>query len=156
MSDISEKQLVHAPLSAAQHLLKAFMAAHKAPQGDGSRVVLQAAGFEQPAVVTVAPAHRPADMTPRYAVTWKSETNDAMFPIFDGFLTVEADQDYDAFWLKIQGSYAPPGGVAGKLFDAVVGNRIAMTTTQNLLISIRDAAEAQFRSDEAKKPHTRA
>jgi hypothetical protein len=152
MSHLSERELVHAPLGSADRLLSAFMEANPAPAAAGARVILRAAEFAEPAIVSLTPAHRPADMTPRYAVHWQAEGGGA-FPIFDGFLSVAADEDYNSYWLVIEGDYEPPGGLAGKMFDAVIGNRIAVATTRNLLASLRETAEALFTKEEARKPH---
>jgi hypothetical protein len=152
MSHLSERELVHVPLASADRLLSAFMDAHPSPTGAGARVILRAADVTEPAIISLTSAHRPADMTPRYAVHWQAEGGGA-FPIFDGFLSVTADQDYNSYWLVIEGSYEPPGGLAGKMFDAVVGNRIAVATTRNLLGSLRDTAEARFKEEESRKPH---
>ncbi len=152
MSRISERVLVHAALPAADRLLSTFIAANPAPGGEGARVILHAANLSEPAIITVAASRRPGDMTPRYAVRWKAEGGGA-FPEFDGSLLVEADEDYDAFWLVIEGAYAPPGGLAGQMFDAVVGNRIAVATTRDLLLAIRDAIEDVFAQEERRKLH---
>jgi hypothetical protein len=113
---------------------------------------LHAAGFSEPAIITLTAVHHPGDMTPHYDVHWKAEGGGA-FPVFHGRLTVEADEDYNSFWLAIDGSYDPPGGLAGKMFDAVVGHRFAVETTRNLLSAMRDAAEATYRREEESKPH---
>ena len=152
MSHISERVIVRAPLAWAERLLAAFFAANPAPAGEGARVILHAAEVSEPAIVTLTKAHRPEDMTPRCAVHWQAEGGGA-FPEFDGFLTVEADEDYNSYWLAIDGSYKPPGGLAGKIFDAVIGHRIAVATTRNLLISSRETAETVFNREEALKPH---
>ena len=151
MSAIVEKDLVHAPLASANYFLQAFLAAHPAPKGAGARITLHAGDAAQPAIVSLEPAHRPEDMTPRYRVHWEAEGG-GHFPIFDGELTVGADDDYDAFWLLLDGAYAPPGGVAGQLFDAVVGHRIAATSARGLLTEIRLEIEALFTAQERAKP----
>lgn len=154
MTRVAERQLVLAPLASAARLLAAYFAANAAPDGTGARIVLHAAEFNAAAIVTVTPVHAPADMTPHYTVHWESESNDP-YPVFDGRLTVEADNDYNSFWLKIDGSYEPPAGLAGKLFDTIVGHRLAEETTRNLLASIRDAVQTTFQSEEAAKRKTR-
>lgn len=151
MSDISERELVRAPLAAADSLLNVFLAAHPGPREEDARVLLRAANVSEPAVVTITKAHRPSDMTPRYAVHLEAEGEGA-FPIFDGSLSVEAGEDYNSFWLAVEGSYSPPGGLAGKMFDVLVGNRIAGEAARNLLIAMRDTAEATFARQEKNKP----
>jgi hypothetical protein len=130
--------------------LKAFLAEHAAPNGEGARVLLHAGEAAQPAIVSLHPAHRPADMTPRYKVHWEAERH-GPYPVFDGELTVGADEDYDAFWLVLDGSYAPPGGIVGEVFDAVIGHRIAMASARSLLTDMRTQIEARFAAQELAK-----
>src|ERR1700734_2836318 len=97
MTSIVEKELVHAPLASADRLLQAFFAAHPAPEGPRARIMLRAGDAAQPAIVELTQAHRPQDMTPRYAIHWEAEGG-GLYPNFDGELSVEADEDYNAFW----------------------------------------------------------
>jgi len=53
------------------------------------------------------------------------------FPSFGATLTVRpAGEETD---LVLDGSYEPPGGVVGALFDRVVGHRLAARTMDGLL-----------------------
>jgi hypothetical protein len=149
-TSISERALIHAPLGAADGLLAGFFAAHPARTDTGARLIFHAGNIETPAIVLVAAAHMPGDMTPRYTVHWESDGHTG-FPVFEGVLTVDADEDYDAFWLRITGTYRPPAGIIGAAFDAVIGNRLAAETAHNLLAEIRDAVEAVFHQQERSK-----
>jgi hypothetical protein len=149
MSDIDEKVLVHAPLGSADRFLERYFAAHAAPNG-GARVDLRAGDLAKSAIVTLVPAHRPADMNPRYTVHWEPEAP-GPYPVFDGELTVDGDEDYNAFWLVLDGSYKPPGGLAGELFDALVGHRIAETVTHELFATLQTAIEGYFAEEERGK-----
>ena len=153
MTSIVEKDLVHAPLASADRILQAFFAAHPAPDGARARIVLHAGDVAQPAIVELTPAHRPEDMTPRYAIHWEAEGG-GLYPNFDGELNVEADQDYNAFWFVLNGTYVAPGGVAGQLFDAAVGRRIAVATARGLLGEMRTETEAYFAAQERAKRAT--
>jgi hypothetical protein len=150
LSDIDEKVLVHAPLASAARFLERFRAGHAGPKGEGARVELRAGDLAKNAVVTLVPEHRSGDMTPRYAVHWEAE-QPGPYPIFDGILTVAADEDYNAFWLVLDGGYRPPGGLAGGIFDALVGHRIAETVTHGLFDAIRSEIEAFFAEEERTK-----
>jgi hypothetical protein len=153
MTLIVEKDLVHAPLASADRLLQAFFAAHPAPDGAGARIVLHAGDAAQPAIVGLKRVHRPEDMTPRYAIHWEAEGG-GLYPNFDGELNVDADEDYNAFWFVLNGSYVPPGGVAGQLFDAAIGRRVAEATARGLLGEMRVETEAIFAAQERAKPVT--
>lgn len=151
MSTIMEKELVHAPLGSANSFLQTFFANHTVPNSEGARIVLHAGEGAQAAVVSLQPAHRPEDMTPRYRVHWEAEGG-GPFPVYDGELTIGADNDYNAFWLVLGGAYAPPGGAAGQLFDAVFGHRIAVSSARGLLTDMRAEIESLFAAQERAKP----
>ena len=150
MTPIAEKQLVRAPLASAHRFVHAFMADHRAPKGNGARVTLRAGDAAQPAIVVLQAVHRPQDMTPHYKVHWEAESG-GPYPVFDGELTIGGDEDYNAFWLDLNGVYTPPGGLAGGLFDAVIGRRIADATARGLLAEIRTTIENLFAAEERAK-----
>ena len=103
-------------------------------------------------IVTIRPDHKPADMSPRYQVAWEPE-GAGLFPLFAGELNVESDDDYDAFWLALRGTYEPPLGLVGAAFDMVVGTHVAAVCARNLLATIAQSIEAAFVADEARKVH---
>jgi hypothetical protein len=150
MSSIDEKVLVHAPLASAARFLERYMAAHAAPAGNAALVTLRAGELEKGAVVSLVAARRPGDMTPRYAIHWESE-QPGPYPVFDGELTVAGDEDYNAFWLVVDGTYKPPGGLVGQVFDALVGHRIAETVTRGLGNAVRSEIETMFAEEEQRK-----
>lgn len=151
MTEIVEKEPVAAPLASAHDLIAAFFSTHPAPNGDGARVILHAGDVAQSAIIRLESAHRPADMTPRYRVHWEPEAG-GPYPVYDGELRIGADEDYNAFWLILEGSYEPPGGVAGQVFDNVIGHRIAAAVARNLLTEMRTEIEATFEARERAKP----
>lgn len=150
MSAIVERELVHAPLAAAGGFLEAFFASHAAAKGGGARVILHAGSAAHSAIVTLKSTHRPEDMTPRYRVHCEAEGS-GPYPIYDGELSIGADMDYDAFWLVLDGAYAPPGGAAGKIFDAVAGHGIAIAAARGLLTEISAEIEVLFSDQERAK-----
>jgi hypothetical protein len=150
VTGINEKSLVHAPLGSANRFLERYFAAHAAPHGEGARVVLRAGDLAMPAVVTLVAAKRAGDMNPRYAVHWEAE-KPGPYPVFDGELTIDGDEDYNAFWLVLDGGYRPPGGLAGGVFDAVMGHRIAETVTRGLLDAMGSEIEGYFAEEERAK-----
>jgi hypothetical protein len=154
MTMIADKKLVHAPLASASTFLQAVLAAHPAPSGPGARILLRAGEAEQSAIITLHPLHRPEDMTPRYGVHWEAEGG-GRFPMFDGELVIEADEDYNAFLLVLNGTYVPPGGLPGHVFDAVIGHRIAQEAAHGLLNEICLETERRFTDAEAAK-HVRS
>jgi hypothetical protein len=150
MTRIAEKQLVRAPLASAGRFLEAFFDAHRDAEQTAAHVALTAGDLAREAIVTLTPAHRPGEMTPHFHVTWK-DAHAGPYPHFTGTLGVESDEDYGAFWLALEGTYTPPGGVGGRVFDALIGYRIADATARGLLLQLRDETERRFTLEESAK-----
>ena len=66
------------------------------------------------------------------AVVWEPASG-GPFPVFRGFLSVQSGEDHGSCKLVLEGDYRPPFGVAGRVFDAVIGRRIARVTARDLL-----------------------
>jgi hypothetical protein len=65
-------------------------------------------------------------------------------PDFDGTLHATDEQNSHCR-LVIGGTYTPPGGSAGMLFDRLIGGRISAATLTALLRQLRDAIETDYR-----------
>jgi hypothetical protein len=76
-------------------------------------------------------------------VAWEPDAS--LFPSFKGTLHAESSGARSCM-LSIVGTYDVPGGVAGELFDAVIGLRIARGTLEQLLERFRDAIEEDYRN----------
>ena len=70
---------------------------------------------------------------------WRPQTR--AFPKFGATLTVRP-QDGSSL-LTLEGSYSPPGGWFGDLFDRLIGERLANRTMDALLREIKDYIEEQ-------------
>ncbi len=101
-------------------------------------------------VATIAPIYHAGNVDPEYRVTW-ADAGNGPYPVFVGRLSVEPDEDYRTFFLRLTGDYVAPFGLAGALFDAVVGRRVAKVTIATLLLRIADEIEQQFETDERSK-----
>jgi hypothetical protein len=64
-------------------------------------------------------------------------------PGFSGALAASAQTD-ETCRLSITGTYAPPGGIFGLLFDQLIGVRIAGATISALLEQFKDAIESDY------------
>jgi len=82
----------------------------------------------------------PGALEEKTNVCWKPQDG-SPYPAFNGSITIEADEDYGSSWLRLEGSYDPPFGIAGDIFDAAIGKRIALATARELLERLRDAME---------------
>jgi len=151
MTRLRERRLVKAPLPSAHRLLDEVLTAHPAADGYAARFVLRSGQLEQPAIFSLQRAYLRGDMTPRYRLRWEAEGG-GPFPRFNGELTIGANDDYDSFWLTIDGKYMPPHGIVGELFDRAVGHRIAEASTRGLLAQVQTEIEQRFRAEEGAKP----
>jgi hypothetical protein len=165
MSTLSERTLVHCSVNqAARHLARYFQARGNS-DGEVARLSLRAEvpvpgskggmRLERTAIATLTPRHAAGDMLPHYAVTWASEVA-GPYPTFSGDLAIESGDDYNSFYLALNGTYEPPLGPLGAAFDAVVGHRIAVTSARNLLAMIADSIEADFVNVERSKADARS
>jgi hypothetical protein len=84
-------------------------------------------------------AERPCDFI---EIAWMPEGT-LVLPRFDGKLSVCANSNPDACYIELDGSYTPPFGAAGQIFDAAIGHRIAQATAREFLKDLKAAAEAQ-------------
>jgi hypothetical protein len=162
MSDISERLVVHCPDREASRHLAAFIAGHRAADGT-IRIALRLPNglfadhrtlVERRIVATLYPLCTITDPHPTYSVSWSAKCG-GPYPEFAGALAVEKSKAEDCFGLIVSGHYEPPFGVAGALFDAALGQRIAHASAHNLLRSIADYVEYAFaHSSAARAGHT--
>jgi hypothetical protein len=85
---------------------------------------------------------------PGYAVAdigWEADGG-GPFPAFTGTLSA-ADEGAGFCRLDLDGSYAPPLGAAGAMFDAMLGKRIAQSTVGDLLLRLKHVCEEGYASD---------
>jgi hypothetical protein len=75
-------------------------------------------------------------------IAWEPDAS--LFPSFKGALRAD-ETGKSSCMLIIDGKYDAPGGMAGQLFDAVLGVRIAQGTLVELLEQFRDAIEVDYK-----------
>lgn len=68
-----------------------------------------------------------------------------LFPNFRGVLTVRPQRR--GAWLRIEGTYEPPFGIGGRVFDAIAGRAIAKLTLSRLLGSLGKEAERRWQAE---------
>lgn len=69
-------------------------------------------------------------------ISWRAATAAPLFPVFSGWLTIGPDR------MQIDGLYAPPGGVVGRVADRLLLHVAANATARWLLAEIDRAALA--------------
>jgi hypothetical protein len=79
------------------------------------------------------------------SIAWEAEGG-GPFPSFSGSLSA-ADEGAGFCRLDIDGTYAPPLGPAGALFDAVLGKRIAQASVGDLLLRFKQICEAAYAAE---------
>ena len=67
-------------------------------------------------------------------IGWRASSAAPLFPVFSGWLTISSDE------LRIDGLYAPPGGVVGRVADRMLLHVAANATARWLLEEIDRAA----------------
>ncbi len=148
MSDISQRLVVHCPDREASRHLTDFINTHR--RADGRvRVALRLpiglfhdrrALIERRVIATLEALRCVTDPNPTYSVTLSPEGN-GPFPDFAGALAIDHSPSDDSFTLLVSGHYEPPFGLAGAMFDAALGKRIALCAARDLLRSIADYVE---------------
>ncbi len=98
--------------------------------------------FDRRVVASVTPAPVEGSDHP-LALSWKAEGSTA-FPEFHGTVSIRNSVRSEDSVLVISGSYRPPGGIAGRVFDATVGARLARATLDDLLRQLRDRIESDY------------
>ena len=150
MSQISERRVVACPYNLAQGYLAHIIGAKvTSPSTLTLTLSLPGAELAQEVVVTYSAAIDPMHFDQPWSMRWKPKAGP--YPEFDGELTVRADETYASSQLELQGSYRPPGGVAGAAFDAAIGNRIARATAQALLERFGTEMERRYAAEEKSK-----
>jgi hypothetical protein len=106
--------------------------------------VTQLAGLrlERDVNVSVEYLPQPGGAPASLRIAW--EPDESLFPSFAGVLHAMPESARSCT-LSIAGTYDAPGGVAGQLFDAVIGVRIAHGTIEQLLDQFRDAIEEDYK-----------
>jgi hypothetical protein len=98
--------------------------------------------LERDVSVHVEYVPQPGGLPPSLTIAW--EPDESLFPSFRGVLHAMPENERSCT-LSIAGTYDVPGGIAGQLFDAVIGVRIANGTIEQLLEQFRDAIEEDYK-----------
>ena len=98
--------------------------------------------LERDVTVRVEYIPQPGDAPAHLNIAWEPDAS--LFPSFKGTLHAAA-AGAERCTLLIAGTYHAPGGVAGQLFDAAIGVRIAHGTLEQLLEQFRDAIEDDYK-----------
>lgn len=159
MTHLHEHRFLKCPYTRAKGYLHEALQSLASTQGQ-QRLTLQvpfsdARGLRKDVLVTYGTGADPMHFDEPWHIHWVP-AGGGPYPEFDGELTIRADQDYPTSIIELTGAYKPPLGVAGALFDAVAGSKIASVTAQKLLAELGDEMERRYRSEESLKQRERA
>ncbi len=150
MPKIEERQYADCSFGRAQDYLYRYIAS--LPKDDAGKPILhlsvQASDLKLPGDTKVG-----KDVIAQFSrvederhLEWISEVRWAPkgggpYPTFDGSIRIQADENYGSCTLILKGTYEPPLGALGQIFDAALGRRIAKATARTLLRELADAVE---------------
>ena len=150
MRELSASIDVKSPAGFAIAFLNQYIAERADPGGEASlhlKYPLKqlAGGLVLERAVTVHVHYEPAvgDEAALLVIGWRPEDT-SIFPSFNGTLLAGERGEHECT-LTIAGLYDVPGGIAGLLFDVVVGARIARSTVEDLLDEFRVAIEEDYK-----------
>ena len=159
-SKLRQMTLVSCPTAQAAKRVEAFLTQSGVVKGHVARIPF---GFDLMPVEGAGGVHvqravslditmdsKPGNVDATFNVDWKA-SGGGPYPSFHGELAIE-NEDYDSFWLELRGTYQPPFGFLGSVFDAIAGRRIAAQSARELLAKMASSIEAGFQADEAAKP----
>jgi hypothetical protein len=146
MSEIHESLTVLCPFDQVPQAAANYVAS--LPVKDGKPVVALRVAIADLIV------ERSADLVLKHArdypgyeimdIEWRAHDG-GLYPVFCGTLSVE-NVTGNYCRLDLDGSYVPPLGLAGAVFDAVAGHKIALATARELLDDIRIGFEFAFQT----------
>ncbi len=145
MTRITRTTLVKAPLSSVMEYVGDFF------RQESVLRVETVARVSAPVIVAYELIDDATDVVRRHdacAIRWRP--NRRFFPGFRGVIT--ARPHFARACLSLEGEYVPPGGMAGAIFDALVGRWIARDSLGRLLREVADYAESRYRQFESGSP----
>jgi hypothetical protein len=140
VSTVRASRLVDCPFSAVIEFTEAALR-------NRTHIVLSpAAPLAQRADVTTEISDDRSDQARKHdalLIAWRPGL--ALFPNFRGVLTARPEGRGAS--LRIEGTYEPPFGIAGRIFDAIAGRRIAALTLTRLLRALSDDVERRWQEE---------
>lgn len=146
MSAIHESLTVLCPFDQVAKAAEAYV--DSLPEKDGKSVVALRVSMgdvvvEREADLSLAHSHA----YPGFEImniSWRAHDG-GVYPVFCGTLNVEEVTGLFCR-LDLDGDYTPPLGIAGIVFDAVVGHRIAVAAARALLDEIKTGIEFAYQT----------
>jgi hypothetical protein len=157
MSTLKASLVIETPFAQAADLVERFFVSQTADDGvitlrlsaPGAGIGIDSFAVGHEVVATFRRRKGPYE-TIVFDLHWES-ADGGPFPVFDGTLTVAEDETYQTCRLILEGSYLPPGRLAGAVFDAALGSRIAYATAHELLERMETFLRVGYEATELSK-----
>jgi len=152
MTNISDVTDVPLPADVTQQRILAYFDTRRGPDGVITmplRVGVREFGIpddlalERAVSVRAAKRRDPDNLNDEIGISWEPIDGLQAFPRFSGSIVVWSEESPERCYVELRGSYEPPFGTAGELFDAALGQLIAQRTAHELLRELRSAVLAQ-------------
>jgi len=149
MKELRERIEVACPAGEAEEGLLAFFSAREDVDGmTRMRLRVPIAGsnlsLEREVRVEARRSRDDENLNDLVHVSWQAE-NAVVFPRFEGALIAWGDGSPETSFVELRGTYTPPLGVAGQLFDDAIGYQIAQATAQQFLRDVKRDIEGRQR-----------
>lgn len=105
-----------------------------------------------PVRVSVRRRRDQQNLNDEIAISWKASEDGLVYPAFSGWLIVWSEDQPKRSFIELRGTYEPPLGNAGVIFDAAVGRRIAEHTARLFLEDLRKAVDEKRRTGRESEP----
>lgn len=153
MTTIERRRYVRAPYVRARTYLDRKLRAY-ASKGEERqmtlRVPIRQGTLTKDVLVRYGFGSDPMHFDEPWTITWVPQEG-GIYPSFSGSLCVRSDETYHTSVLELRGTYVPPLGMVGEVFDAALGRHIAEVTADAILAEVADGIERQYREEEAAK-----
>lgn len=150
MTLIRETAIAHCPFSAAIEFAASFFAGHTTLPLAGTLALQTDVLTTFEVVLDTTDSSRLHDAL---HLDW-SPGRHLPLPRFSGLLTVRPDSNHAE--LILEGTYEPPFGLMGQVFDGLLGKQIAHGTVRALLRQIATSIEGQWQHYVRAKPDVAA
>jgi len=146
MRRLRDTVAVNCPVDRALARIEWFFAARRGADGKLriplrvplGRTATNAFAADHEVLVDARVARDDQNLNELVRVEWKSE-GEVPLPPFVGTLAAWGEGNPNLTFIELDGTYAPPLGVAGETFDEAFGRRIAQHTAKDLLAEIAEA-----------------
>lgn len=157
MTRIRASAAVQYPAETLERLLAHYMDERR--RGDGSILLPLRAraregrrdslAIEHEVIMRFRRGRDQQNLNETFFVDWVP-AGDGPYPTFTGFMNVYSEVDQRFSRVEIDGTYTPPGGILGELFDAAIGKRLARASIvdfiNGLVASISPASSSGTRT----------